>query len=978
MLHNRITCVLIVTIAAGACGTGYAQNASRTVPDAAADTPPAKHAPESTPDKPSLLDAQEWFIRGDYERAAEAFEALAAASPAKPDAIIGRARVFLQTGAYEKTIDWLREHPLEDSSDWHVVLAEAHHALGRYEETLQSSANAFKLNADHAGARLLQAQTLEWLGRREEAIQAYQWFERQLVEHGELKADAAWLTHCAVGFVRYTVLTRGNLPRRLEHALQNMLQEAYGRLDRTYWPARIAAGELLRERYNNDPHDGSVSDYEAALRINPNLPQAQVGLGLVALERWGFEEIEDRVAKALAVNPNFSPAFHLRARKLITERRYDEAIATSRDALEINPNDIFALSLAAAAAACQLDDVTQRSYEARVLEINPKSAILHRTLGDALGGIRQYEASESAYLKAIEFDPTDANARTDLGMMYMQWGLEAKAREALEAAWALDPFNERTKFTLELLEMIDGFERHETDNFLIRYDGSADPGIGPYIGQYLEDLYEEVTADYETPLKHKTEIEIFPTQRAFAVRITGQPWIHTVGACTGRVIAMASPRESPQLMGSYNLASVLRHEFTHTVTLAATRNRIPHWFTEGLAVYQEDSTRRFEWCELLADAIRHDRLFTIESIDWGFIRPKRPTDRQMAYAQSEWMVEYIVARFGYGTIHDLLNGYDQGQTQTELFQEILNISLDEFDRAFAQWAREQARQWRLDLSAPEDVSDLQAKVEADPDNPELHARLAKALLDEGSFDTALQTAERVLEQQPDNLRALEVAVTILHLYSRQERDRRARDAYDDRAMPWIERLMALDPDGWIGPKYLGDIMLRRNQLDRAADALERLQRNLPIDPASWRGLAGIYLKRDDEERALPQLIEFARLVDDDADVRHKIAQIYKRQGRIRDAIYWLSRALFIEPFNVELHRALGNTCLQANDPECALREYHMLTLIEPEQPAHFESAALAAQKLGRQEQAVEFAHRALKLNPESTVRSLIPGDAPTE
>ena len=278
----------------------------------------------------------------------------------------------------------------------------------------------------------------------------------------------------------------------------------------------------------------------------------------------------------------------------------------------------------------------------RVAAINPTCALYYRTLGNAMSGIRQYTASERALLQAIEYEPTNANARTELGLMYMQWGREGKARDALEAAWNLDPFNQRSKFTLDLLDSLERFERHETEHFIIRFDSTRDPVMGAFIADYMEEIHEQVTEDFETTLAEKTIIELFPTQRSFAVRITGNPWIHTIGACTGRVIALASPRQSADLTGRYDIARVLKHEFTHTVTLAATNNRIPHWFTEGLAVSEEDAPRAFPWMEQLADAARRDTLFTLESIDWGFIRPKRPGDRQMAYAQSEWMCEYIV------------------------------------------------------------------------------------------------------------------------------------------------------------------------------------------------------------------------------------------------------------------------------------------------------------------------------------------------
>jgi hypothetical protein len=39
---------------------------------------------------------------------------------------------------------------------------------------------------------------------------------------------------------------------------------------------------------------------------------------------------------------------------------------------------------------------------------------------------------------------------------------------------------------------------------------------------------------------------------------------------------MVAPRKGEVTMGPFNWATVLRHEYTHTITLAATDNRIPH------------------------------------------------------------------------------------------------------------------------------------------------------------------------------------------------------------------------------------------------------------------------------------------------------------------------------------------------------------------------------------------------------------------
>jgi tetratricopeptide (TPR) repeat protein len=922
----------------------------------------------------TVADARDLLMQGSYEAATEAYQKLSNDPAHAVEAGLGLARCRVQVGQYDEAIAGLTAMKAEASAGWHCLLAELYTRVGKYEDAAAHLQAAIKADQRHAGARLQLGRLQELLGRRDDAIETYRWFDRQLVERPDLPKDAARITDTAQGFLRYSVLTGTDVPRRTQHVLNEMLQPAYTRLDRTYWPARIAAGDLLRERFNNDEEDGSVSDYQAALRINPNLCEAQVGLGEVALDGWQFEEVEHRAELALKVNPNFASAIHLLAKKLILERRYEQAQEPCERALKVNSNDLVALSLSAAASACRYDRAGVAQMQARVAAINPRCAMFHRTLGDALSGIRQYAASEEEYRKAIELDGTDVNARTELGMMYMQWGLEDKARDALDAAWALDPYNQRTKFTLDLLDRLHKFARYETAHFVVKYDAERDPGLGEYVATYLEPIYDAVTSDFETPLTDKTIIEIFPTHRAFGVRITGKPWIHTVGASTGRIIALASPRESTDLMGRYNLARVLKHEFTHTVTLAATDNRIPHWFTEGLAVFEEDAPRPFGWCELLADAVRRDRLFTLESIDWGFIRPRRPADRQMAYAQSEWMVEYIVERFGYDVIQTMVKAFRGGRTQSQVFTEQLGTESEKFNRDFHDWAYAQVPRWncRFDLTPPEDLKELRALAAKEDAGAAVFGRLARAELDEADYERSMAAARRALSLDENERNGLEVLASVLTLLSQKEMSETGKRGYEDEALPLLERLSRVNPDSWTAAKYLAEIALRRKEWDRAAEALQRLQQLCPIDPASWGGLAGVYLERGEDDRALPQLLELARIEQNDADVARKAAAILRRRGDLREAQYWFRQALSIDPSSVELHQAMGDVCMQSGDSEAALREYKTLTELQPTNAKHFESAALTAHKLGNAEQAQAFARQALKLDPQSPVRTLVP------
>lgn len=939
---------------------------------ARAQESPELSPPSARPAQPaSLSDAEDFLLEGKYEEARSAFAELIQEGRSAERAGLGLARVRLSVGEYEQALAELEALNAEKNAEWRLLLARTLLIKGQYDRALEHLNRAVAIKPKAASPRRLLGETLELLGRRDEAIGVYRWFDEQLAGRESLPRDAVWITDAAVGFLRYSELTGTNLADRTRHVLVEMLQQAYERVDRSYWPARLAAADLLRARYNNDETDGSVSDYQAALRVNPHLPEAFVGLGEVLLERWNFEEVENHARKALDINPRFPPAFHLLARKLIIERRYTQALEAAEQALAVNERDVVALSLAAAAMACRYDAADMERYMSRVAAINPRSPVLHYTLGHALSGIRQYADSEAYFLRAIEYEPMDANARNALGLMYMQWGWEDKARDALDAAWALDPFNKRTKFTLDLLESLNRFARFETQHFIIRHDPVKDPGLGRYLGAFLEEIHQAVLADYPMQLSRQTKIEVYPTQRAFAVRITGEPWIHTVGACTGFVIAMASPRRAPDLSGRYNFARVLRHEYTHTVTLAATRNRIPHWFTEGLAVMQEDTPRSFGWSELLAEAVRRDELFTLESIDWGFMRPRRPTDRQLAYAQSEWMCEYLAQRFGTPKLREMLDRYHDGQTQSQVFEELLGIPTETFDRDFAQWARREAAAWCFDLAPPENLDELRQGADSEEASADLLGRLARAELDAEEFENAILAARRALDKDENEPHSLEVVAFVLTITAQQADAPQDRKKYEDEALARLERLIHVVPHHWRAHKYLAEILVRRNEIDRAVEALERLQKLCPMEPSSWRGLAGIYLQRKDDDRAYAQLRELARTEDQDPDVPAQLAEICVRRNQPAEAAHWYREALCIDPFDILLHRKLAELAETMNDPKTALREYAMLTALEPQQVRYFERAAFAARELSLDGEVAHFAAQAVKLNPQSPARALL-------
>ncbi len=927
-------------------------------------------AKTDTPVPASLNEAHAARIAGRYEQAIRVYGVFLDDRASRVEATWGLARCYIETGRYEQAEATLLE--AEDlgraSADWHRTLAEGLSAVGRHERALEHCRKAIETDAGDLQARQLLGELYEILGRRDEAIKTYRFFERLVTRR--LPADAAKLTATAKGFLRYSVLTRhDNLSNRTIHTLQELLQPAYTFLDRTYWPARLASADLLRSKFKNEQ---AAEDYKAALEINPNLAAAHVGLGRIALDDWEFEEAEKRIQLAKERNPNSVAALQLEAALRLAERRFELARDASESALTVNPHDVESLGLAAAAAfALDGSDAAERFSEP-AYRVTSKPAAFHRVLADTLAALWQLPESERHYRLAIEADPTDPHPRTELGLLYMRTGDEDKARRVLTEAWELDEFDARTHRTLDLLDELVSFARHETEHFIIKYEAEHDALLPRYFADYLESVHQEVCDHYDWTPSDKTIVEFFPTKRMFAIRVSGKPWIRTVGACTGRVIAMASPRPSPQLDGPYAAADVLRHEFTHTVTLDATRYRINRWLTEGLAVMQEGRPRDYRRKKLLAEGIRRGELFTLESIDWKFLRPSRPRDVHFAYTQSRWMCEYIIERFGPDSIKRMLATFREKGARCRVVPDTFGLTEDRFDADFAAWARRQAAPWGFDLSIPEDVEALRAEAAQNPGDADLLARLAKAEMDGAEPERALETAESALEIDEKQILALVVLGKVLYEEFTSEEAERTRDELAQRLEPAMERLAKIAPEREIAPRALGRLALERTDHKRAIEIFERAMPLRPRHDDVLRGLSTAYLAVDNYERALPVLLELARTEETSPKTAAAIGMIYAREDRLGEARDWYLESVRLNPFEVATHEAYADVLMRLGETEAAAGEYGVLCELKPKQVKYFEQAAIAHHKLGNADSARKFARQAVALDSATTVRTLLP------
>ncbi len=916
-------------------------------------------ADEKQKDEITFRSARRLLLKGEYDKAAEAYETLSKQPDHRIRAACGRARVDLEVGAYAAGLERLKRLASsgESSADWHAHIAALHEAVGDYQQAIKHNQRAIELDENHYLAHWQLGQLMETIGRPDQAVEAYTLFEL-ILTGGKLPTAAEDSVILGRGFYRYSVLERhANLVDRIQHVLDEFFDGTVSFVDADYWPARLAAGELRLERHwLRDARD----EFEAILRQNPNAADAMVGIGRALLEEWDFEGVEKQAESALAVNPSHLGAILLLANTRMTERRFADAAALAERALAVNPSSIDALAALAGARrrGLGLKDGKQaiRDLQARAEAISRKPAAFHLALGRWLSQGRQFAEAEPHFKKAAEYAPWWPAPLTALGQLYMEIGEEKFARKALDAAFALDSFDHQTFNVLGLLDQLQGFARLESEHFVVKYD-EKDAVIAPYFRDALESAYEEVCEDFESRPEKQTIIEVFPDHDGFSVRIAGRPFIATVGACTGRVIAMTAPRGRPPF-GRFNWASVLRHEFTHTVSLAATKNRIPHWFTEGLAVYEEISPRSWDWKQLLGEAVRRDRLFSLDEIDWGFMRPRRMGDRELAYAQSEWMVEFIIERYRYESVLKLLKAFRDGLQQPDAFAGVLKTEPAAFDRDFAAWARAQVEKWGLPATQVEDPAEIHKAIDADPENAALHARLAQAELLDGRFEEAEQAARKALAIDDRQPLALEVISRLFVGKMLAEKDEDARRELMKQAEPFIRSLHRAAPENPLAVKYLAYLEQAWEHWNDAIGWYREYQARFPEDPDSYRRLAAIYLRRKQIDPALKQMESLFRLAEDEPAVARQIAAIQADRGEHDRAAHWLVAALHVDPYDIETHGALADAYLALKEYPKAEREYKVVTRLLPDDAIGYEGLSQIHAALGNPQKAEAYQRKA--------------------
>jgi cellulose synthase operon protein C len=668
----------------------------------------------------------------EYETAEELYRQLLRADATSWQARKGLVELLVLTGQYALAEELAREAP--DPLPLANALGEVLVQRGKLDDADAS----FRRAMDGGAPDRLTAEVNlgELLFNRGDIDGAMQRFDRFIDIYNNADGQLRAPDLVAVGrAVRYLGRTQSAL---FQDALR-AFDEA-STFDPGFAAARVGAGELFLEKYSSPE---AKTEFEGVLSTNPRHPGALLGMAK-ALSFDGTAEAGSFLIRLLEVNPNHVEARSILAMQHLTRENTAEARVQAELALEVNPNSLVALTALAGAHLHSGELADFRRVRAHALSINPRYAGLDTELSELAVQTRRYAEAVARAQAAVSLDEAAWEAWGLLGMNQLRIGLIDEGRANLETASGGDPFNPWFKNSLDLLDTFDRFEIVATDHFELFLHGTEADLLATYLAPIAEEAYDSLSRRYGVEPSLPVRAEFYPSHADFSVRTLGEAGLGALGVSFGSVLVMDSP--GARELGDYNWASVFWHELSHTFHLAMTDNRVPRWFSEGLAVHEQRKGRA-GWGHQpsigFLQALRDGEIKKVSELNDGFMRPDFPQQVIFSYYEASLVFQVIEDRYGFSAIRAMLDGYREGRTTAELFESVLGCPLSDFDDDFDSYLHDRFRsplqglaEFGEPLPAGADLDALEAFVRSHPGDLIARIRLGATLIGEERFADA--------------------------------------------------------------------------------------------------------------------------------------------------------------------------------------------------------------------------------------------------
>ena len=837
---------------------------------------------------------------------------------------------------------------------------------GRYADAERSAAQVHRSDSLHARAELLRGQALRAQGKLHEAEHAW----RAGLRHAKTHAAESYVAHVLLGRL---LSDQGEQNQAQRHF--RVLVDAYNsglvasdqgetlayvamaaRALGAFHDANEAFAESIAARpghvrtllewtdlfIEKDDRAQALETIEVALKYNSRSPRARATLARIKIESpLGFTTAATELDAALSINPNLVLAHTTRAAMALRDMDLVAADEHLNRALAIDPTDLEALSMRVAVRFLADDTAGQARAEAAVLRLNPHFSRMYSIVSRYAEWEHRYEDLIRLARRALSIDKEDAEAHATLAINLLRTGDEEAGRKALDEAWQRDHFNARVFHLMNLYDQVidPSYVTFNSTHFIFRVHKDERKVLAPYLPKFMELAYAALEKHYGISPPAPIRIELYATEEDFSVRTTGMPNVGVQGVCFGRVITAVSPEAGP-----FNWGQILWHELSHVFHLQLSHNRVPRWFTEGLAEY-ETTQARPEWQReedrALYVAFARGDVPPLSGLTRAFTLAQDPDALTAAYHTAMLAVRYVIDQYGMERVIAMLKAWGQGLSTEQVFTEALGVPIATVDGGFRDYLRTRfdhfAREFHVNIPSPEAIDGLRARRGQEPRNADVRAQLALALISAGKYARAKRAVRAALFLDPKHA----VAHFALSRIALEDGDLKLAESS-------LQAIVDAGKDSPLLRRMLAHAAKANGSLERArkhADAAVALD---PDDLEAQRLRLSLAIDDKDRDTVVNALREIAKLDQHDRAAYRMLLAVLARDHDVAGILQVGEAAIYVDPASPDIHLHLANGYAQADRLKQALAEYDQALVLGPKRPGrvHF-GRALVLARLGR-------------------------------
>jgi tetratricopeptide (TPR) repeat protein len=424
--------------------------------------------------------------------------------------------------------------------------------------------------------------------------------------------------------------------------------------------AKIGLARVLAERFDGDA--GPM--LEEVLKQNDELIEVHLVLAQLALESGQIEPAEKALDRAadLARKQEMPPIEVFAMRAALESARDRDPTQWIKRALDYNPR------YGAVYEQLAHFEIMRRRYREatallrRAVEVQPDLWSAHAELGSNLLRLGQIDEAREQLTAAYSGDPYSPTTVNSLRL--------------------LDRIDEFDVSSTPV--MVAG----DTYVVRLRLHRSESSVLEPYAIDLVQRGIATFSRRYGFKLQEPVTVEVYPDHDDFAVRVAALPGIGLLGVTFGYVVAMDSP--SGRASGEFHWGSTLWHELAHVFTLESTDHRVPRWLSEGISVFEEWRTGPTPGVVVPPDvltALNDNKFLPVDDLDSGFIRPSYPNQVQVSYVQAGLICLFVEQRWGFDRLSLFLHQFDRNVTTAAAVEGAFKMKPADFDKEFQAFLR---------------------------------------------------------------------------------------------------------------------------------------------------------------------------------------------------------------------------------------------------------------------------------------------------